>query len=528
MTARLTLQFIALVVFLFGFTTAEAEEAPRNDAIPAAANALTQLTGENLAVERALDSKVSFDFHDKPLAEIADELSKAHRVNIVIDEKLLADAGVSPAVRMSLKVSGITLRSALNTLLRRIEVTYVHRNEFVLITTREKVDSETFAKAYNIVDIVKTDRGLNYGPLRDLIMNVRPTTWPEGTGPGPIEDIAGWFVIPQSLDVHREIEQLLTALRAAKRAVPLLSIEPIRVGSPAHLAAEQQISTALDKPAEFELAGTSLTEFGELLRSKYQLPIQFDDRKLEDDGIVASRAKVHANTRGVSLRSAIELALEPLGLTSVARDEQLWITTREEASNEIRIVLYPVSDLLEGDKSRRGQALIYSIRCNGGESCWGEWGGPGSVELFAPVGCLMVSQTDRVHAEITRFLADFRKAREVGVDSKAAGPEPPVPLAIAPLKVHRINAGMSAKDLEKTIPEVLKPEGWERAAGMASPGGMAGTGTGGSTPIASIHAVGQFLIVRQSPAMHERVEQLLRELGAVVQMPPVPTAEPPK
>jgi hypothetical protein len=60
---------------------------------------------------------------------------------------------------------------------------------------------------------------LFYDALVEVIMSVvRPDSWPDGTGPGPIRYLenAQAIVVPQVQQVHAEIAELLAALRAVR------------------------------------------------------------------------------------------------------------------------------------------------------------------------------------------------------------------------------------------------------------------------------------------------------------------------
>ena len=77
-----------------------------------------------------------------------------HLIPIELDVKKLEEAGVNIDTPVTKNLSGITLRSALRLLLNDLELTYVVRDEVLLITTPEEAESQLITKVYPVGDLV--------------------------------------------------------------------------------------------------------------------------------------------------------------------------------------------------------------------------------------------------------------------------------------------------------------------------------------------------------------------------------------
>ena len=130
-------------------------------------------------ITKALDSPVPpgggvLEFDEIALDIVLETLQDAfadtnYPINIVLDTQSLneiIDTDNPPVV--TIKVSGISLRSALRLILRRIEeqLTYTIRDEVLLITTKENSAEQLITKVYPVADLVLpivTDLGASGG-----------------------------------------------------------------------------------------------------------------------------------------------------------------------------------------------------------------------------------------------------------------------------------------------------------------------------------------------------------------------------
>lgn len=103
---------------------------------------------------RALDDIATLEFIETPLADVVEFLKDAHNIPIEIDTKALDDVGLSTDVPVTRNLKGITLRSALRLMLRELDLTYMIRDEVLLITTPEEAETQLTTKVYPVADLV--------------------------------------------------------------------------------------------------------------------------------------------------------------------------------------------------------------------------------------------------------------------------------------------------------------------------------------------------------------------------------------
>jgi hypothetical protein len=175
-------------------------------------------------------------------------------------------------------------------------------------------------------------------------------------------------------------------------------------------------------------------------------------KALNDAGVNID-APVTFRARKLRLSTALDLLLKELDLTFADRDEVILITTPAEAESELQIRIYDCRDLLgwpwppagKGpvpdaglagnsaaatmpgpgprvslNRSAAGEAAQMSVHDERAKrlmqivsACcdppsWDEVGGPGSVSDY--YGLFIISQTDRTHRKVERFLDKLREA----------------------------------------------------------------------------------------------------------------------
>ena len=136
------------------------------------------------------------------------------------------------------------MKSALRLMLRMVGLTYVIKDDVLLITTPEQAESELETRVYPVGDLVIPPEAnmaappngsqpgsvpeanvpdgaqADFDSLIDLITSTaKPTSWDAVGGPGSIRALSNnlTITISQTQEVHEEIENLLEQLRQASR-----------------------------------------------------------------------------------------------------------------------------------------------------------------------------------------------------------------------------------------------------------------------------------------------------------------------
>ena len=103
----------------------------------------------------ALDQPVqNFDFSETPLRDVIAQIQDAQGIPVQIDTKAFEDGGLDLETPVTRSVSGISLRSALRLLLGDLDLTYLIKDEVLLITTKDKAAENLVVKVYPVADLV--------------------------------------------------------------------------------------------------------------------------------------------------------------------------------------------------------------------------------------------------------------------------------------------------------------------------------------------------------------------------------------
>ena len=141
---------------------------------------------------------------------------------------------------------------------------------------------------------------------------------------------------------------------------------------------ERRIHRALSETTEVSFTDNPLEEALNYLEDLHHIEIWMDKQALQDEG-VNSDQQVNLVLSGISLRSALRLMLEPLGLTYLIEDEVMKITTQAKADEKMSTRVYPVADLVVPIQPPQGGGLGGFGGGLGGGGLGGGQGGLGGL-----------------------------------------------------------------------------------------------------------------------------------------------------
>jgi hypothetical protein len=174
----------------------------------------------NERIEAALARPVTLEFVDTPLRDVTDFIAREFDIHVKLTKKI-ADAGVQLDNPVTGKAQGISLESALNKLLKDLNLTLMVHNETLMITTVEDAQSpeNLVIRVYPVADLIRGEDGRSdFDPLIDLITStVEPDSWQDVGGPGSINGFDSSLVFSQRREIHQRIEALLSTLRRVKQ-----------------------------------------------------------------------------------------------------------------------------------------------------------------------------------------------------------------------------------------------------------------------------------------------------------------------
>ena len=182
--------------------------------------------------------KAPLEYEDQPLNEIINTLRDDYEIPIVFDDAALEEVAISPDTEVTISLRNISLRSALNLILRQPgleDLTYAVNDEVLLITTEEKANERLIVAVYRVDDLVdvdaerKTEKNSPFSPLVKVItQSVEYDTWmANGSGEGEIHLMKpGILVVSQTQNVQIQVVDLLAKLRETRKSIEQKNSSP--------------------------------------------------------------------------------------------------------------------------------------------------------------------------------------------------------------------------------------------------------------------------------------------------------------
>ena len=201
-----------------------------NEQPPATVAGKPRVRGGEAVIEKALDSPTQMEFIDAPLCDVIEFLKDYHGIEIQLDRRATEDVGITADTPITTNLKGISLRAALNLLLRYHSLTSTIQDEVLLITTPEEAECRLKTKVLDVADLVvcQDHEGQlwdDYDTLIEMITRtVFPSSWDEVGGPASIAPAnmgtAKAIVISQTDRAHDEIAEVLAKIRAIAAKTP--------------------------------------------------------------------------------------------------------------------------------------------------------------------------------------------------------------------------------------------------------------------------------------------------------------------
>lgn len=184
------------------------------------------LTPSEKDIKQALGSPITASRGRISLTSALDEIKSQKNIEVQIDSGALREAGIDPsATGVDFNVKNIALRSALNLLLSQFGLTYVVKDEVLLITSKEKASTMLQTRLFDVHDLAlregDANSSANFEPIIEAIrMSVNPQSWDVMGGPCSITPFNASgicaLIVVQPYGGQEQIERLLAELRYLK------------------------------------------------------------------------------------------------------------------------------------------------------------------------------------------------------------------------------------------------------------------------------------------------------------------------
>jgi hypothetical protein len=156
------------------------------------------------------------DFTEMPLEAVVNVLSDEYGIPIKLDRTALEELGVSSDEKVSISLSGISLRAALRLILKDLELTYIIDDEVLHITTPDEAEQQLRTCVYDVRDLPAVTKAGGLERLVDTIIScVATETWAKnGGGEAEVRTLEpGLIVVSQTQAVHEEVGDFLETIR---------------------------------------------------------------------------------------------------------------------------------------------------------------------------------------------------------------------------------------------------------------------------------------------------------------------------
>jgi hypothetical protein len=473
-------------------------------------------TGEK-AIQDELRNKTILAFDQVPLTDVVNYIREKHHLEIQFEATAKKSEGSDPNTTLiSFNVKDITLRSALHLMLAQLNLSFVIKDEVLLIITKEQADATLETVAYDVRDVLMHDDKCqpDYDSLINMLCTtIAPQTWTKQGGPGTLQrGPLGTLVVTQSSELHEQIAWLLASIRKFNDSDPVgKSGSSIVFGA---MPADEAIRNILLSKVNLNFDAISLAAVLDDLRQTQHVKFYIDSAALKDAGVDPATFLISFTAKDITLRSALDRILHTCNLTWVVGNEVLLITTREKADSMLMLALYPIADVLSrgetaGDDSEEDPTtsqtvmLVGNITNNIAPLSWSDQGGPGTLEEYGNGALLVVSQNQEIHDRIANLLSQLRELhhkQQEEATKQPARPKEPETLAIKVylLRTSTPNApAMTPQEVAEVVKTLVEPKSWNQQD-------------------VYIRGVTGKLVVRQLPSIHREIGKLLSQLDAVV------------
>lgn len=178
-------------------------------------------------IRAALKKPVDWEFTEKPLVDVLERAEEQAGIQIEIDPRALNDIGVGTDEPVTCSFKGISLESALNLVLRQIDLAWIIEDEVLLVTLPEVAERKLDTVVYDVRVLLVAqgeafddDPGAEYdydGLIEVIKLAVEPGSWDTAGGPGAAAAFRGMLVVRHWRQVHEEIQALLRKLCEKRR-----------------------------------------------------------------------------------------------------------------------------------------------------------------------------------------------------------------------------------------------------------------------------------------------------------------------
>lgn len=400
--------------------------------------------------------------------------------------------------------------------LNRHQITWFIEHGQLVFSLAYSIHDHHETRVYDVGPLLagdtQSERSEKIQELTDALMLTSGTKWLENDGQGgTVAHLGNALVVRHDLSSLRYTEAFLAAMKSEERFV---LVNP----APGELALWQ----TLNQPLDVDFNETPLSQACEQLAQLTGVDIRLHESAFKDLNL-SPDVKINWQAHNCTLAEAIPRIysehIEP-PLSYIIQDGVLWITTLLEAEEVVSTTIFQVPELCL--LSEESEALIETL-LNTTSGPWMDCDGVGGEIRYISPGKIVVKGTLDDIREIQTLLQNVYDVRWNAADQ---------PLWSASdsmvVKYYRLEADMAESVLDRI--KRLGPEGswaspenptggdislWRSESQLRSAphsSGLSGDKAGSTTFTTSVAVPMAVLEIRQTPRMHQQIQELLQNL----------------
>ncbi len=474
---------------------------------------------------KPLTVRATADFSDSSLREFVDWLEKEQKLVVLLNQRALADAGLSVSEPISDRLDNEPLYLILNRL-RIAGIGWYYDDDVLHLTAAASLKRLT-TMPHEISELLVA--GYDQGSIDNAIRSVvGPRSWNTTQGEGTLSFLGDVMFVRQADWRQYQIQGLLRALR--KPAERTYVLEPAR-----HLL----IRGKLEVKSSVSLKEVPLVDAVAKLSQESGIDMRLDPKALNMLQ-VRPRQPVTISIRDRDVRTILDAVLlqAHLQLRWVIEDGTLWITSSVRADRTLKIAAYDVRDLCRdyGEAMALRAALLSQTSREFWSSTPGEgglmqFGGLSGGELGGPTdgktahggtgpgvidnvraGTMLIYATEPAHDAVLALLRSYRHALRSTKRRKTEVAKDEVVTVY-----YRVSREIAA-DLRENLPRLVGTSIWSPDQAPAGAGEILEIA---STPEAMEAATDEgiimlpqsVLVIRHLQSVHREIEKVIGRIA---------------
>jgi len=357
-------------------------------------------------IRAALERNIELSLNGQPLIDVISALHDQLGIPIMLHVKALDEAGVSIDTPVHVPLPSGRAGLYLDLALEPLELVAVIRDEVLLITTPEHTESQLDTLLYDTRALIK--ESFSAENLRELITGVlHPRMWDGVGGFGSTTFFRDILVVSQTQEVHRDLENLLAALRQHCRGDARAGGDrPLIVRVDAR-PEQLKLEALLEKVVSVQIENQPLEDALSQLAKEHGFNVTVGRAEIKDARYSLPLPPESLTASEISLGDALDRLLAPQRLSYVLRENVLYVTTEQAAAARFETRLYRISDLVpsrwpsasEFEQGLRAAAAGSPVTKTSLELA--------STDTIEP-DWLILRGSQRLHRWIADWLADIR------------------------------------------------------------------------------------------------------------------------